>query len=79
MKKNTGLKFSYAISLATQLGFVTMASIGGFLMLGMWLDEKMNTSPIMLIIGIIVGISVTIYEAHHLIKPLITPDKDNHD
>lgn len=75
MQKNDGLKFSYAISLAAQLGFLTIASIGGFFALGMWLDHKLHTSPLFLIVGVFVGIVVTSYEVHHLIRPLITSQK----
>jgi F0F1-type ATP synthase assembly protein I len=75
MQTKDGLKFSYALSLATQLGFTAVASIGGFLALGMWLDAKLHTSPFLLLAGVALGVVVTIYEVHHLIKPLITPDK----
>ncbi len=77
MQKKDGLKFSYALSLATQLGFLTVASIGGFLALGIWLDSKLDTSPLLVLIGIAIGIVVTTYEVHHLIQPLITSDKED--
>lgn len=77
MQKKDGLRFSYALSIATQLGFMTMASIGGFFALGFWLDAKLHTEPFLLLVGVAIGIIVTIYEAHHLIKPLITSDKED--
>jgi F0F1-type ATP synthase assembly protein I len=75
-QKTDSFKFSYALSVATQLGFMTVASIGGFLALGMWLDGKLGSSPWLLIIGIVAGIVVTVYEVHHLLRPLID-DNDN--
>ena len=77
MLKKSGLKFSYALSIATQLGFMIAASIGGFLALGLWLDVKTGSSPLFLLIGIFVGIALTVYEVHHMIQPLIRPDDEN--
>ena len=75
-KSNTGLSFAYAMSLASQLGFLVVSSIGGFILLGIWLDSKLGTTPFLVIGGIIAGIILTIYEVHHMIKPLIIPGKD---
>lgn len=77
MPKKSGLKFSYALSIATQLGFMIAASIGGFLALGLWLDGKLGTDPLFLLVGIVVGIVLTVYEVHHMIQPLIKPDKED--
>ena len=74
-EKTDGMRFTYALSLAAQLGFLVVSSIGGFLLLGYWLDAKLSTAPWLLVLGIIVGIIVTVREAYHLIKPLVTPDK----
>ena len=72
MNKEDGFKFSYALSLATQLGFLMASSITGFVLLGYWLDGKLGTSPILIIGGALIGIVLTIYEAYHMMKPLIT-------
>lgn len=79
MANKDGLKFSYAISLATQLGFLISASIAGFLVLGFWIDEKLGTSPLFLLAGIVIGISLTIVEVYHMIRPLVSNDDDNDD
>jgi ATP synthase protein I len=79
MPKKSGFKFSYALSIATQLWFMVAASIGGFLALGIWLDGKFGSAPLFLLVGMVVGIALTIYEVHHIIQPLITPDEDDHD
>ncbi len=77
MKKNDGIRFFYALSVASQLGFLTVASVGGFFVLGMWIDSKLNTSPIITLICIAIGIIVSIYEVHHLIRPLIISEKED--
>jgi F0F1-type ATP synthase assembly protein I len=74
-KGNEVFRFSYALSLAFQLGFLIVASIVGFLALGYWLDTIFHTDPLFLMGGILTGVIVTILEVGHLIKPLIA-DKD---
>lgn len=61
----------YALSVAWQLGFIVIAPIGGFLFLGFLGDKFLGTGPLFLIIGIAVGIAITVYEVYHLIIPLI--------
>ncbi len=72
MKKNKNqIKTWYAISLAFQLGFLIIVSIGGFIFLGILGDKYLHTSPFLLIIGIIIGLVITVYEVYHLLVPLI--------
>ncbi len=59
----------YAISFAMQLGFLIVIPIGAFVFLGHWGDTKLQTSPVLLIAGVIVGLFTTVYEVYHLILP----------
>ena len=79
MSKRGGFKFSYALSIATQLGFMIAASIGGFLALGVWLDRLTGAVPLFLLLGIFIGITITVVEVHHMIKPLLKEDKKEED
>ena len=38
---------------------------------GNWLDEKFNTGPLLLIIGLILGIAVAVLGAYNMMKPFI--------
>jgi F0F1-type ATP synthase assembly protein I len=69
------LKTFYALSVAWQLGFLIAISIGGFLFLGFLGDKFLGTKPFLLIVGMLVGIIVTIYEVYHLLAPLIKKGK----
>ncbi len=71
MSTRNGFKISYALSLATQLGFLIVASIGGFILLGVWLDGVLGIRPFALVGGIIIGVALTAYEVHHLMLPLL--------
>ncbi len=75
--KNHRLKTFYAISLAWQLGFLIIFSLGGFLILGFLLDRLFNTNPLFLMVGLLVGLVITFYEVYFLLKPLI--EKENND
>lgn len=76
MPQKNNFKTFYAISFAWQLGFFIVVPIGGFLLLGFWGDKVFQTSPLLLVISIILGLAITIYEIYHLLAPLI---KNNHD
>ena len=46
---------------------------------GLWLDGKFNTSPILVIVGLILGVVVAFYGVYRMILPNINrkQDKDN--
>lgn len=49
--------------------------IGGSIMLGvvvgLWLDSKLNTSPILVIVGLVLGIVVAFLGVYQMLLPLI--------
>lgn len=71
MIENGGFKIWYAFSLAWQLGFIIAFSIAGFMFLGFLGDEYLGTAPYLLVMGIFLGMVVTVYEVHNLVFPLI--------
>jgi F0F1-type ATP synthase assembly protein I len=71
MTKKSNLKTFYALSIAWQLGFLIAIPIGGFLFLGVLGDKFFKTQPFLLLLGLLVGIVITIYEVYHLLIPLI--------
>ncbi|MCA9361883.1 AtpZ/AtpI family protein [Candidatus Kaiserbacteria bacterium] len=62
-----------------QLGFLIVFSVGGFLLLGYWLDHKFGFSPLFIVLGIWLGIAVTVYETYKMVTPLIIRPKDTID
>ena len=57
--------------------------IGGSILLGvfagLWLDSRMNTSPVFVIVGLFLGIVVAFYGVYRMLLPLIgkKQDKEN--
>lgn len=47
-------------------GIQLLLSILLFLYLGQWLDKKLGTDPLLLIIGVFVGAAVGIYNMYHM-------------
>ena len=43
---------------------------------GLWLDSKLNTRPILVIVGLILGIVVAFYGAYRMILPNINKKRD---
>lgn len=67
-------KTFYAISVAMQLGFLILIPVAAFLWLGAYIDDKTNTSPLFLLIGLVIGFSTTAYSVFHLLQPLLKED-----
>ncbi len=55
----------------TGIGFFIAGSIIGGLLGGLWVDEKLNTKPVFLITGLIIGIAFAFYGVYNTIKPII--------
>jgi F0F1-type ATP synthase assembly protein I len=53
--------------------------IGGSILLGvlagLWLDSKFNTSPILVFIGLFLGIVVAFWGVYQMLLPLISENK----
>ena len=49
--------------------------IGGSIVLGvfagLWLDSKLNTGPILVIVGLILGVVIAFYGVYQMLLPLI--------
>jgi len=79
MAPKNNFKIFYALSFAWQLGFLIVVSIGGFLLIGFFLDKKLQTSPLFLLIGFFVGLTVTFYEIYQSVMPIIKEEDNKKD
>ena len=57
------------------MGFFVAVSIILGILGGKWLDSKLNTSPLCLIIGLVVGLFVAVFGAYNMLKPFLDNDK----
>ena len=63
----------------TGIGFFIGACILLGTFAGLWLDGKLNTEPLFMIGGLVVGLVVAIYGVYRMIRPLMNnkQDKEN--
>ena len=46
---------------------------------GLWLDAKLGTAPIMVIVGLFLGLAVAFYGVYRMLLPLIRNKRDKED
>jgi len=58
------------------VGFFIGGSILGGVFLGLWLDSRFNTRPILVIVGLFLGLIVAFYGVYEMLLPLLGKRKD---
>jgi len=61
------------------VGFYIGGSILLGVMAGRWLDSRLNTEPILVIVGLILGITVAFYGVYRMLLPFIGNKRDRGD
>jgi len=51
------------------VGFFIGGSIVLGVVVGLWLDSRLNTEPILVIVGLILGIIVAFYGVYRMLRP----------
>lgn len=55
----------------TGVGFFIGGSILLGVLAGLWLDSKLNTSPILVMVGLFLGLIVAFYGVYQMLLPLM--------
>jgi len=58
------------------VGFFIGSSILLGIFTGHWLDGKLNTAPILVIVGLFLGLAVAFYGVYHMLLPLVSGDQN---
>ena len=58
------------------VGFYIGISILLGVMCGLWLDSKLHTEPILVIVGLILGIIIAFYGVYRMLMPFISNQRD---
>lgn len=61
------------------VGFYIGGCIVGGLLVGLWLDSKFNTSPILVIVGLLVGLFLAFYGVYQMLLPLLNNKREKGD
>ena len=60
----------------TGVGFFIGGSIVLGVVAGLWLDNKMNTKPVFILVGLVLGIVVAAYGVYQMLLPLLGNKQD---
>ena len=60
----------------TGIGFYIAACILIGVFTGLWLDNKLDTRPWLMIGGLLVGLAVAVYGVYRMIRPLMNDKQD---
>lgn len=75
--QNQKTSFLKALSLGSELGFLIVLPLVGFLILGVFLDKKFQTSPIFVIVFLILSFISVALETRYLIMPFLEKRSSN--
>ncbi|MFQ6122032.1 MAG: AtpZ/AtpI family protein [Dehalococcoidales bacterium] len=53
------------------VGFFIGGSILLGVVIGLWLDSRFNTSPVLVIVGLVLGVMVAFYGVYQMLLPLM--------
>ena len=71
-------RWRIALSLIGVGWYIGLSIIAGVLG-GLWLDNKINTKPLFVIIGLILGTVVAVYGVYRMLVPLVRDNQDKED
>jgi len=60
----------------TGVGFFIGGSIVLGVFAGRWLDSRLDTSPVLILVGLLLGIVVAFYGVYRMLLPLIGSKRD---
>jgi ATP synthase protein I len=60
----------------TGIGFYIAACILIGVFAGLWLDNKFNTNPLFILVGLVLGLGVAVFGVYRMIRPLMNGKQD---
>lgn len=67
-----------ALSLIGVGWYIGLSIIAGVLG-DLWLDDKISTKPLFMILGLLLGVVIAVYGVYRMIIPLINGEQDKED
>lgn len=60
------------------IGWYIGACVAGGILGGIWVDNKLGTSILFTLVGVVLGTAVALYGTYRLISPLMKEGRDEH-
>jgi F0F1-type ATP synthase assembly protein I len=77
LQPQKNINLGQIITLGSELGFLIALPIVICIFLGLWIDKKLNTFPLVLLASILVGIVLTIVNVYKIVIPFLEKRSDN--
>lgn len=61
------------VGLGWYIAFCIILGVGG----GIWLDNRLNTSPLFILLGVLLGSVLAFYGVYRMVVPFLTGDGNN--
>lgn len=71
--KKSNRRIYYTIGLAGQVTFLLVGPVVGSLLLGLWLDNLLHSSPLFIILGVVLGFIGSIVNVFKVMKMIDRP------
>jgi len=59
------------MALGLELGFAIAIPLVGFLLIGLWIDRKIGTLPVFMVVFLLAGLVTIVIEVRYLIMPFL--------
>ncbi len=76
---NTKSNFARTLVLGSELGFLIALPLIGCLLFGVFLDKKLNSFPVFILIAVLLGIALTIVSLYKLIIPFLEKGREKNN
>ena len=60
----------------TGVGFFIGVCVVSGILAGLWLDTKLGTEPVFILVGLVIGIAVAVYGVYRMLLPVMGGKRD---
>jgi F0F1-type ATP synthase assembly protein I len=77
LQPQKNINLGQVIALGGELGFLIAFPLVACILLGLWIDKKLNTFPLLLVVMLLLGIVLTIVNVYKIVIPFLEKRSDN--
>ena len=60
----------------TGVGFFIGVCIVSGILAGLWLDTRLGTEPVFILVGLVIGVAVAVYGVYRMLLPVMSSKRD---